>query len=114
MSRLFFVLILQVLHCSHTVDATDRYSTAFYGQDGSTFIVSVDKRIDPSIKKKLASLDGAAAYNEFLKVYGAYLSNPVLLSSADGVTQSNREKKNQKNFLASLEEVSCRCWVLIS
>ena len=55
--------------------------------------------------KKLAKLDGAAAYNQFMEVYGAYLSNPRLLSAVDGVTRSKRVKKNKRNFMASLREV---------
>jgi len=89
----------------HYIDASDKFNTAFYASDGSTFIVTVDKRIDPEIKKKLSALDGADAYNAFIDVYGSFLDNPKLRSSADGVTQGNRNKKNKKNFLSSLTEV---------
>ena len=103
MTRLF-VLLLQLL--LYTPLSTSRdFNTVFYGSDGRTFIVSVNKRIDPAIKRKLAKLDGAAAYNQFMEVYGAYLSNPRLLSAVDGVTRSKRVKKNKRNFMASLREV---------
>ena len=103
MTRLF-VLLLQLL--LYTPLSTSRdFNTVFYGTDGRTYIVSVNKRIDPATKRKLAKLDGAAAYNQFMEVYGAYLSNPRLLSTVDGDTRSRRVKKNKKNFMASLREV---------
>ena len=104
MSRLFVPLLLQLL--LHAPPSNSRtFNTVFYGTDGRTYIVSVNKRIDPDVKRKLVRLDGAAAYNEFMEIYGAYLSNPRLLAAVDGVTRNERVKKNKKNFMASLREV---------
>ena len=78
----------------------------FHDNQGGIFIVRTDNKISKKLKKKIAGLDGVAAWNEFNKFYGPRLKSARLLVSADQKTQRKQQKNEKRNFLRSLNEVS--------